>query len=93
MYNLRLYLDHATTAAAHSENPEPLINKRRSMADVTYPCYIQRKDASGNWYWIYYARNGEEIARSSESYKSRNDCERSIELIKNSKDHPVYYYN
>ncbi len=37
------------------------------MADVTYPCYIQRKDQSGNWYWIYYAKNGEEIARSSES--------------------------
>ena len=26
------------------------------MADVTYPCYWQKKDQSGGWYWIYYAK-------------------------------------
>jgi uncharacterized protein YegP (UPF0339 family) len=63
------------------------------MADVTYPCYIQRKDAKGQWYWIYYAKNKEEIARSSESYVNRSDCINSINLIKNSKDEPVFYYD
>lgn len=27
------------------------------MAMVTYPGYWQKKDASGHWYWIYYAAN------------------------------------
>ena len=45
---------------------------------VTYPCYWEKKDKSGHWYWIYYASNGEEIARSSESYVNRSDCEHSI---------------
>lgn len=58
---------------------------------VTYPCYWERKDNSGHWYWIYYATNGEAIARSSESYVNRGDCEYSISLVKNSKDDPVFY--
>ena len=58
---------------------------------VTYPCYWERKDARGHWYWIYYARNGEAIARSSESYVSRSDCEHSIGLLKGSASDPIYY--
>jgi uncharacterized protein YegP (UPF0339 family) len=61
------------------------------MAEVTYPCYWQKKDQSGYWYWIYYGKNGEEIARSSESYVNRTDCFHSIELVKNSKGDPVFY--
>ena len=61
------------------------------MAQVTYPCYWQKKDARGQWYWIYYASNGEEIARSSESYVNRSDCSRSIELVKNSSGSAVFY--
>ena len=60
------------------------------MADVTYPCFIQKKDAKGQWYWIYYAKNREEIARSSESYVNRSDCTHSITLIQNSKNDPVF---
>lgn len=63
------------------------------MSDITYPCYIERKDNSGHWYWVYYARNGEAIARSSESYVKRSDCEHSITLVKNSKDDKVWYYD
>ena len=37
------------------------------MATVTYPCYWQKKDNGGYWYWIYYASNGKAISRSSES--------------------------
>jgi uncharacterized protein YegP (UPF0339 family) len=61
------------------------------MSNVTYPCYWQKKDNRGHWYWIYYARNGEEIARSSESYVNRSDCHHSVELLKNSKNDKVFY--
>lgn len=60
------------------------------MAAV-YPNYWQKKDQSGHWYWIYYAKNGEEIARSSESYVNRADCTHSIKLLKASKDDKIYY--
>lgn len=63
------------------------------MADVKYPCYWERKDQKGYWYWIYHARNGEEIARSSESYVNRSDCDHSIDLVKKSGGDPVYYSN
>ncbi len=63
------------------------------MATVTYPCYIERKDSKGEWRWVYYARNGEEIAVSSEGYKNRSDCEHAIGLVKNSKDHPIFYFD
>ena len=58
---------------------------------VTFPCYWEKKDNRGHWFWIYYAKNGEEIARSSESYVKRSDCEHSIDLVKGSNDHKVYY--
>jgi uncharacterized protein YegP (UPF0339 family) len=61
------------------------------MGQVEYPCYWQRKDNGGYWYWIYYARNGEAIARSSESYVSRSDCTHSINLMKGSTNDKVFY--
>jgi len=61
------------------------------MVQVTYPCYLEKKDNQGKWYWIYYAKNGEAIARSSESYANRSDCEYSIALVKNSSTSPSFY--
>lgn len=61
------------------------------MATVTYPCYWQKKDNGGYWYWIYYASNGKAIARSSESYVARSDCGHSINLLKGSSGHAVFY--
>jgi uncharacterized protein YegP (UPF0339 family) len=61
------------------------------MADVTYPCYWQKKDQKGQWYWIYYAANREEIARSSESYVKRSDCMHSITLMQTSGSAPIFY--
>lgn len=61
------------------------------MATVTYPCYWEKKDAKGHWYWIYYASNGEEIARSSESYVAKRDCDRSIQIVKGSASSPEFY--
>jgi uncharacterized protein YegP (UPF0339 family) len=63
------------------------------MADEKLPCYRERKDNGGYWYWIYYGKNGEELARSSESYVNRSDCLHCINLIKESKGDPVYYYD
>lgn len=63
------------------------------MATVTYPCYWQKKDNSGFWYWLYYAKNGKAIARSSESYVNRDDCFRSIQIMKESTASPVFYDN
>ncbi|MGQ0589124.1 MAG: DUF1508 domain-containing protein [Sphingosinicella sp.] len=63
------------------------------MADVTYPCYIERKDNGGYWYWVYYAVNGKAIARSSESYVNRSDCTHSINLVQGSSSHPIFYYD
>lgn len=61
------------------------------MSNVTYPCYWQKKDSSSQWYWIYYASNGEAIARSSESYVRRDDCTRSIEIMQGSSNSPIFY--
>lgn len=61
------------------------------MAPVTYPCYWEKKDNSAHWYWIYYAKNGEEIARSSESYVKRSDCTHAISLVQNSKNDKIFY--
>jgi uncharacterized protein YegP (UPF0339 family) len=61
------------------------------MAEVTYPCYWEKKDNSGQWYWIYYAKNKEEIARSSESYVKRSDCTHSIGLLQGSSQDPIFY--
>lgn len=62
------------------------------MANVTYPCYIQRKDNSGQWYWVYYAANAKAIARSSESYHNRSDCSHSVALLQGSAQAPLFYY-
>ncbi|TBG20630.1 DUF1508 domain-containing protein [Rhizobium johnstonii] len=61
------------------------------MAEVTYPCYWQKKDNRGQWYWIYYAKNKEEIARSSESYVNRSDCRRGITLMQGSSNDEVFF--
>lgn len=61
-----------------------------SMAGLTYPCYLEQKDNRGQWYWIYYAVNGEAISRSSESYVNRSDCEHSISLMKNSSASTIF---
>jgi uncharacterized protein YegP (UPF0339 family) len=61
------------------------------MAEVTYPCYWEKKDNQGQWYWIYYAVNGKAISRSSESYLKRSDCEHSISLMKGSSKDKIFF--
>jgi hypothetical protein len=33
------------------------------MAEVTYPCYWQKKDGSDQWYWIYYEKRKSDRAK------------------------------
>ena len=59
-----------------------LANRTRTMSNRTYPSYWMYKDVRGEWRWTYEAVNGLTIAVSSEGYKHRADCERSIEIMK-----------
>ncbi len=51
------------------------------MATST-PRFRVKQDTAKHYYWIFYAANGEEIARSSESYVGKRDCLHSIALVK-----------
>jgi uncharacterized protein YegP (UPF0339 family) len=48
------------------------------------------KDSKGEWRWTYEASNYKTIAVSSEGYKNKQDCERSIEIMKASHSSPVW---
>jgi uncharacterized protein YegP (UPF0339 family) len=61
------------------------------MAERTYPSYWLYKDHRDEWRWTYEASNGKAIAVSSESYKKRSDCERGIEIMKESHSSPVWF--
>ena len=61
------------------------------MPDVTFPCYWMMKDLSGAWYWVYHDRSGEKVARSTETFARYDDCRRSVDQMKGSASHPVYY--
>ncbi|MDX6403864.1 MAG: uncharacterized protein QOH70_1319 [Blastocatellia bacterium] len=41
-----------------------------------------RKSVNAQWYWRFNAANGEEIARSSETYSSRRACLESIQIVR-----------
>ncbi|KQU16470.1 hypothetical protein ASG63_10045 [Methylobacterium sp. Leaf94] len=60
------------------------------MSAMSYPCYKMKKDAKGQWYWVYYAKNGEEISRSSESYAAKADSLHGLKLNKASGNDPIY---
>lgn len=59
-------------------------------SNLTYPCYWKYPDNRGEWRWVYYASNGEEIAVSSEGYVHEADCQRGIDIMKASSNSTVY---
>ncbi|MCP8941035.1 YegP family protein [Alsobacter sp. SYSU M60028] len=48
------------------------------------------QDAKKEWRWVYYAGNGEEIAVSSESYKSKSDCQHGVDIMRQSSTSKIY---
>jgi uncharacterized protein YegP (UPF0339 family) len=52
--------------------------------------YEMYRDAQRYWRWRLRAANNRTIADSGESYHNESDCRAAIELVKNSKDAPVY---
>ncbi|MEZ0231502.1 MAG: DUF1508 domain-containing protein [Methylophilaceae bacterium] len=61
------------------------------MSEATYPCYWQKEDSRGYWFWVFYSKKGNEIARSSKSYETRADCEFTINLLQNSSKVPIFF--
>lgn len=39
------------------------------------------RDEDLQWVWRFIAANGRELARSSETYRRRRDCERSSQIV------------
>ena len=52
--------------------------------------YYIYKDTAGYWRWRLVANNHKIIANSGEGYFNMSDCLAAIELVKNSKNAPVY---
>jgi uncharacterized protein YegP (UPF0339 family) len=52
--------------------------------------YFIHKDARGVWRWHYVAGDHRIVAQSNEPHRTKEDCIRSIVLIKNSRDARVY---
>lgn len=50
--------------------------------------YQMYKDANGHWRWRF-VTNGRTIADSGEGYVNKADCERGIEIMKNSGSAPT----
>ncbi|CAN7433752.1 DUF1508 domain-containing protein [Rhizobium sp. LjRoot254] len=48
------------------------------------------KDNQSLWRWVYYGDNGEEIAVSSESYTSKQNCLKSVNIMKSSGSSTTY---
>ena len=60
------------------------------MTSRPFPSYWLYKDNQNMWRWKYDASNGRTISVSSESYHNRADCERSIEIMKQSHSSPTW---
>jgi uncharacterized protein YegP (UPF0339 family) len=52
------------------------------MSDTSYPCFLRYQDEDGRYYWLYFASNGEEVARSQRSYSSAQECDHSVVVMK-----------
>lgn len=57
---------------------------------VNYPCYWMYPDNQKLWRWTYYGDNGEEIAVSSESYTTKQNCLNAVNIMKRSSGSTTY---
>lgn len=66
-----------------------LVERSESMASELR--YFMWKDKADEWRWYLKAANEKKIAESGgDGYKNKKDCEHAIDLVKGSKDAPVY---
>ena len=52
------------------------------MSGTSYPCFLRYRDGEGRYYWLYFAANGEEVARSKQTYASAQECDHSVVMMK-----------
>ena len=52
--------------------------------------YFIHKDSHGVWRWQFVVEKGRIVAQSREPHHTKEDCIRSISLVKNSRDARVY---
>ncbi len=52
--------------------------------------YFLYKDSADQWRWTLYASNNRKIANSGEGYFNKADCQHAIDLVKGSRQAPVY---
>ena len=52
--------------------------------------YFIHKDSHGIWRWQFVTGDRRTVAQSKEAHHSKEDCIRSIALIKNSREARVY---
>ncbi len=43
---------------------------------------IYKSDATGEWFWRYWSRNGRILSQSSDGYLKKNNCKNSIRVMK-----------
>lgn len=60
------------------------------MAERPFPSYLIYLDSRGEFRWRYQASNAQTIADSGEGYKNLKDCERGIEIMKDSASSEVW---
>ena len=60
------------------------------MASRPYPSFLIYLDNAGEFRWRYQASNTKTIADSGEGYKRLEDCERGIELVRQSSSSPIW---
>jgi len=60
------------------------------MASRPYPSFLIYKDTRGEFRWRYQASNTKTIADSGEGYKNLADCDRGIELVKQSRNSEIW---
>lgn len=60
------------------------------MATRPYPSFLIYLDTRGEFRWRYQASNAKVIADSGEGYKTYADCNRGIQLVKQSANSEVW---
>ena len=62
----------------------------RPASGLSYPCFWMYRDSKGEWRWVYYGDNAEEIGVSSEGYATKQNCRRTVDIMRASGTSQVY---